>query len=161
MKFFTATHYSDYQNDIVTDNDWEDLNEKYQHYLYKLELPSEVTDYYHNINLHDADIDQESLINLHKDRKLVFVQKDYEPNFRATISYTMPFADSTGFITEHQHNHEVFKLTDKPLFLYDEFNSVGHYNGRETFTHSILFSNGLEVTIHFTHFKYELTYLNS
>jgi hypothetical protein len=147
MKYFTKDLLERYgsEDDAVAHaagDEWEEAIDRYEAYLQTIrpDMPESVRQLEDGFCFHDARV----LSMGRRDGTFVIsLQLDMPPNELVTITYTLagapviskePFADG--------------KDTPLPWWLYEEIEQVGT-GDRKHFVHSILFSNGWEITLPF------------
>ncbi|HBI46440.1 MAG TPA: hypothetical protein DDY78_26845 [Planctomycetales bacterium] len=148
MKYFTRERYLAFQNfdDAAmdaADDEWENATDRYEAYLQTIrpDMPESVRQLEDGFYFHDARV----LSMGRRDETFVIsLQLDVPPNELLTITYALagspevnkePFADG--------------KDTPSPWWLYEEIEQVGA-GDRKHFVHSILFSNGWEISLPFS-----------
>lgn len=169
MKFLTAQRINQFRIEEDHEDDWDKQLELYEARLgeIKEELPESVNKFLGTISggLHDADMDmwcdvwpfdrshiaQLSPIPF----QMVIRQRDWGNwKFLCILRYKTLFIDKIHHKAIDDSPKDVKNFT--PTWLYDEFDVVNseHTESGKAFTHSIIFSNGIELSINFAEFQF-------
>ena len=164
MKYFTPELYVQGQSlddDVVnrTEEAWERASQRYRRRYGKIksQLPEPLRKFHDEQCLHDADwcgIAQLSACTLPRNSQDVTIIAAQEntliPEFLNTLAI-LQYTVTAPPVIERPVESEVFSYV-QPIWLYDEIDLIEP----GVFSHSILVSNGLVVTIHFREFHYHI-----
>jgi hypothetical protein len=167
MKYFTPELYVQAQSrddDVLdrTEAEWERRIKRYQRHYKKIEtqLPESLRKFHDEQCLHDADwcgIARLSTYTLpwnSQDVTIIAAQENtLIPEFKHTLAI-LQYEVTAPPVLEKPVRSAVFREV-QPIWLYDEIDVVSP----GVFSHSILVSNGLVVTIHFRDFHYHIARL--
>ena len=164
MKYFTPDLYvqgNSSDDDVVdrVEEEWERRNKRYQRHYKKIahELPEALRRFHDEQCLHDADWcgvarlptyafplnSQDVTVIARQENTLI-------PEFKNTLAI-LQYVVAAPPVIEKPLESKVFSDV-QPIWLYDEIDRVGP----GVFSHSILVSNGLVVTIQFREFRYHI-----
>ncbi len=164
MKYFTPELYVQGQSlddDVLdrTEEAWERATQRYRRRYGKIksQLPEALRKFHDEQCLHDADwcaIAQISACTLPRNSQDVTIIAAQEntliPAFLNTLAI-LQYTVTAPPVIERPVDSEVFSFV-QPIWLYDEIDLIEP----GLFSHSILVSNGLVVTIQFREFRYHI-----
>lgn len=147
MKYFTRERYLRLQNSEegaldAADAEWDDAVARYDAYLQsiRLEMSEPIRQLVDGFYLHDAHV---LSMGQRGDTFVISLQLDVPPNDLLTITYTL-----AGPAEVNKERFPWTKDTHAVAWLYDEIEFI-RQGERKHFAHTILFSNGWEITIPF------------